>query len=248
MSGSVPNVRFADSRLLGGFGRGWFKVSSREYRTVRVRDEGRETDTCSAISVTAPRGMYPTIVRVASKATLYPFSSLTADLVCDDLLTPNRGLPSVPVPLKVKASMVGDKVIRVPFNRTVPVESCPDYAGPEHSRECDYTLAGTLTLRLVPDIDVFEAPTKARLAKAAASASVVAGCSAACTATLTVRPLKGAGSASTRETLRPRKAETLSVKLNKRLSRAVLKSGGARLEVTYRNSGGTRTFSKTVRR
>lgn len=255
VSGTIPTVRFAGAQLLGGYGKGRLATSGTASSS-SVTDDGGDITTCAGSSVSPATSVPPILQTVMGRSVFFAFSSLSSlssRVDCVNVNDPQRPtwaevreLPAVPVPVTIRAAEIGSSTIRVPFVRTLPPESCPGYAG-DHNEYCVYRLKGTLILRLVPDIGVFHKPTRARLAKAAAQASVVAGCGAVCTATLTVRPLGGAGSARTTSSLRPRDPKTLSVALGTLLRTSVIRSGGARLEVSYRSQGVTRTFKQKVR-
>jgi hypothetical protein len=250
LSGTLASVRFADHRLLGSFGEGQLKASG-TVSMVSATQDGDRVTTCTGDSVSPATSAPPSLVPVMGKITFYAFNSLSAPADCVNNQDPEPwtevwGFQAIPISLDIPAAKVGAATIALPFSRVLTEGGCPPYTE-VYSEYCTYSLKGTLTLKLVPDIDVFQAPTKARLTKAATRASVVAGCGSACTATLTLRPLSGAGRATTRESVGAHKSKTVSLGLNKKLRKSVLRSGGARLEVTYRGGGVTKTFKQKVR-
>ena len=250
VSGTMPAVRFSDTHLLGSQGSGRISTTGTVGSEMTTGDGDTQVD-CAGDSVSPATSVPPVLVPIQGKDTLYAFSSLSAPMTCTSNQPPEQydeleELPALPVPVLIKPSTVGTPVITVPINRRLPDESCPRYAYTPRA-SCIYRLKGTLTLRLVPDIDVFTAPTRAHFDRNASRASVSTRCGASCTATVTVRPLRGPGSATRGATLRPRAARTITVPLAAAVRTAVLKSGGARLTVTYRTGRVSRAFTQRLR-
>ncbi len=250
ISGTLPSVRFADTTLLGSVGQGRLDVSGK-VQTVQTSNDAEQTTTCRGASVTPATSVPPSLVPVNGRNTFYAFSSLSAPMTCEDTVVPGTftrvlDLQALPVPITVPPASVGAATITIPIDRTLPTTSCPGYEG-DITTVCTYRLRGTLTLRLVPDIDTFRAPTRGGLTRAASRARVTAQCGSSCSVAVTVRPLRGRGSATTRTTLRPRTPTVVGVPCGTKLRRAIRVSGGARLTVTYRAGGATRSYVLRVR-
>ena len=248
VTSTLPGVRFADGKLLGSPGGGAVTVRGRgESRT--VTDESNHVINCAGDTVNPTTSVAPYLVPVVGRPTFYAFTSLSLIEECSYETEPRTYtarilMPAVPVPVTISPEDIGTARITVPIDRTMPKERCLNHH--TETTTCTYRLHGTLTLRLVPDIGIFEPPTKPVLKRGATKASIRTRCTAACSATLEVRPLRGSGRATTRSQLKAGAGKTLSVKPGAKLRRSIDRSGGARLTVTYRSGSLSKTYTRKV--
>lgn len=244
---TMPGVRFVNGTVTSS-GKGRVEVSG-EGRSRVVSDGGEHAEDCTVIGVNPRTDVPPFLVPVAGKPTFYAFTSLSAVSTCtapgEPAYSSTKLLPAIPVPVTIPRGKIGDTRITIKVDQTMPKTKCPMYVPATAS--CTYRLHGTLTLRRVPDIDIFEAPTKPVLKPKATKVGITATCSATCAATLEVRPLRGPGRLTTRANLQPRAGKSLTVKPGAKLRRAIIRSGGARLEVTYRSGALSKTYRRIVR-
>lgn len=241
VDGVVLGIRLSPERMLPG--RAGDAVVDGTASFDETVDDGNHVASCSSSKVSDPTGLQP---RVGGRAgarqpgTLWGHFALHSTMQCSSSSEPSYeqdfDLGPLTAPFVVPAAAVGSPTIRVELERDLPRSQCPG-ADESGTTLCHYFLGGSMTLTRKAGPSPYHRPAKASLDKRG-GAGVTAACRVACTARLTVTPLRGSKVLARKSArLQPRSTKRLTTRLSAGERRQVARAGGARLTTTYTSAG-----------